>query len=79
MKTTIYAIEWVVKTENGNYKTSRQYSDIYNDKDTAIRTAEMTIKYDEKGYFISASIIEITAGQYGSFTKTIKQIFNNKH
>lgn len=79
MKTSIYAIEWVVKTENGNYKTSRQYSDIYSDKDTAIRTAKMTIKYDEKGYFLSASIIEITPAQYGSLTRTIRVIYNNKH
>lgn len=78
MKTTIYAIEWVVKTENGNYRTSRQYSDIYNDKDTAIRIAETTIEHDKIGYFMSASVVEITAGQYGSFTKTIK-FFNNEN
>lgn len=79
MKTTIYAIEWVVKTEDGNYKTSRQYSDIYNDKDTAIQIAETTVKHDKTKYFASASVKEITAGQYGSFTKTIIEFFNNKH
>lgn len=79
MKTTIYAIEWVIKTENGNYKTSRQYANIFNEKDTAIQIAETTVKHDESGYYASASVIEITAGQYGSFTKTITKFFNDKY
>lgn len=80
MKTTtatIWAIEWVVE-ENNDIRTSRSWSNIFTDKESAIAIASSTIKNDDtqNHYFSIGRVKEITAGPFGSIEKVIAE-FNN--
>lgn len=76
MKTTIYAVEFVVADEENTLKTTRHWQNIYSDKNKAIQTAKSCIEYDKVNYFQITRVKEINVSKYGSTTKLIAEFYN---